>query len=98
MGKSKLRGGATDMANTSERTPSQPHAVNRNAEVERLTTLVQQLQDECVQLRQALAEAETERQLFRQAYYDRLRSEREFEDVDIASLTAMSAGPVERLV
>jgi predicted RNase H-like nuclease (RuvC/YqgF family) len=82
------------MASAVEPNPSQPQAVDGNAEVERLTTLVQQLQDECVQLRQALAEAEAERQLFRQAYYDKLRAEREFEDVDIASLTAMSAGPV----
>lgn len=90
--------GAINMANAPERSPSQPHAVNGNAEVERLTTLVQQLQDECVRLRQALEDAEAERQLYRQAYYDRLRAEREFEDVDIASLKAMSAGPVEKLV
>lgn len=86
------------MANTSERTPSQPHAVNGNAEVERLSALVQQLQAECARLRQALEESEAERELFRQGYYEKLRAEREFVDVDIASLTAMSAGPVEKLV
>lgn len=89
--------GVTNMANASELGQPQTQGVNGNTEVERLATLVQQLQDECAKLRQALAKTEAERHLYRQAFYANARATREFQDVDIPSLEAISAGPVEMM-
>jgi hypothetical protein len=75
----------------------QSHQSNGGTEYERLATLVRELQDECNRLRQALAKMETERDLYRKAMFENARTAREFQDVDIATLEAMSAGPVDRI-
>jgi len=69
----------------------QPRQANGEPEAERL---VKGLQEECERLRQALAKAEAERDLYLKAVYEHARSTLHFEDVDIASLTKDSAGPV----
>ena len=58
---------------------------------------LQELQNECNRLREALAKAEAERDWYRKAIYENARAAREFEDVDIPSLEKMSAGPVEMI-
>jgi len=83
------------MASVPEAAASQ--AENGNPETRRLASLVQVLQAECAQLRQTLAQAEAERDRLRLAIYVQARAAREFEDLDIPSLEAMSAGPVELL-
>ncbi len=67
------------------------------AVIERLGILVDDLQCECARLRIALDESQRERDRYRQAFYDRLRAAREFEDLDIQKLREISAGPVELL-
>ena len=79
------------MANVHEIGPAQ------NAETERLRMLVQSLQDECARLRQDLAKTEAERDQYLKGLYENARKIREFEDVDIPSLEAMSGGPVEMI-
>ena len=59
--------------------------------------LIRELQEECNQLRQALADVKLERDCYRQMLLEELRSRGEFEDLDITTLEAMSAGPVELL-
>jgi hypothetical protein len=76
---------------------TQGHQSNGSAESERLATLVRELQDECERLRQALAKVETERDWYRKAISENARAAREFEDVDIPTLEAISAGPVEMI-
>jgi hypothetical protein len=75
----------------------QVESANPNAETERLAALVQELQEECDKLRQALAQAQSERDGYRKAIYEHARAAREFVDVDIDSLKAVSAGPVETI-
>lgn len=53
------------------------------------------LQDECDRLRDALARTESERDLYRKALYEQMRGSFQFQDVTIAELEKMSAGPVE---
>jgi hypothetical protein len=82
-------------------TQLEAHDLNGSAEIERLTTQVGQLRAECARLAQALKEAAVEGDLARKTLSKVLaqieREKREFEDVDIASLEAISAGPVEML-
>jgi hypothetical protein len=66
-------------------------------ELARLATLVRQQRDECERLRQALAKAEAQRDLYLKAVYEHLRGTFHFEDVDIPGLEAISAGPVETI-
>ena len=66
-------------------------------EVEELHKRVRALEDECNRLKQALAVSEAERKRYRQAFLDQARAAREFVDVDVDSLDAKSAGPVELL-
>ena len=61
----------------------------------RLEARIRELQDECNGVRQALTKSEAERDRYRQAFLDQLRELREFENLDIPTLEAMSAGPVE---
>lgn len=70
---------------------------NGVAEIERLQTRICDLEDECLRLKHALAAAETERAFYKQAFLDQARTAREFEDLDVAMLERMSAGPVEML-
>jgi hypothetical protein len=44
-----------------------------------------------------LARSEDERIRYRQAFLDLARAAREFEDLEVAALEKMSAGPVELL-
>jgi hypothetical protein len=85
------------MANVREIGEAESKGSDGNAETARLATVVQELQAECAKLRQALAKTEAERNLYLKAIYANARATREFEDVDIASLEAMSAGPVEMI-
>ena len=83
------------MATTKE-TDQVPNALtNGSAEIERLATLVRELQEERMRMRQTLAKTEMERDRYRQAYLDQARAARAFEDLDIPTLEAISAGPVE---
>ena len=66
-------------------------------EVERLTRLVQDLQDQCASLRKDLAEVTEERNLYRQDIYERMRQNCELEMLSLEELKAISAGPVELL-
>ena len=85
------------MATTKE-TDQVPNALaNGSAEIERLVTLVRELQEECIRMRQTLAKTEMERDRYRQAYLDQARAARAFEDLDIPTLKAISAGPVEMI-
>jgi hypothetical protein len=77
--------------------PNEPPATNGDAEVQRLESLVCDLQAECGGLREALAKAESEREAYRHLFLDEARQRREFEDMDLAAIEAMSAGPVEKL-
>ena len=56
-----------------------------------------ELKEECARLRDALAQIETERNWYRKALYEHARASREFEDLDLATLQSMSAGPVEEI-
>jgi predicted nucleic acid-binding Zn-ribbon protein len=85
------------MANTHEIGQTQSQGANGSAEIARLSTRVQELQDECEKLRQALAKLQAERDRYLKALYAGARATREFEDVDIASLQAMTSGPVEMI-
>ena len=62
-----------------------------------LATAVQKLQEECQTLRQELARAEAERNLYLKALYAGARETCPVEDVDIPELERNSAGPVETL-
>jgi predicted RNase H-like nuclease (RuvC/YqgF family) len=86
-----------DMGTIHETGQSQTHQANGSAEIERLTALNRELQDECTRLCQALAQMEAERNRYLKAIHENARMAREFEDVDIPSLKAMSAGPVEMI-
>ena len=66
-------------------------------EVERLATLVHRMRSECESLRRSLAKAEAERDLYLKAIYEHERDNREFENVTIAELEEISAGPVEMI-
>jgi outer membrane murein-binding lipoprotein Lpp len=76
---------------------SHTQQANGSAEVERLAAAVRELQNECNRLRLALTAAAAERDSYRQSLYETARAAREFEDVDIPSLEAISAGPVEMI-
>jgi hypothetical protein len=82
------------MANDQETKQAQLEPSNGNPAMDALIARLERLQEECDRLRQALAKSEEERKLYRKALYEQGRAAREFEDVDIASLEAMSAGPV----
>ena len=77
--------------------PTEPHESNGDAQVQRLEALVCDLKAECAKLREALAKAESEREAYRHLFLDEARQRREFEDLDLPTLQAMSAGPVEKL-
>ncbi|MBI1830229.1 MAG: hypothetical protein HYR84_02115 [Planctomycetes bacterium] len=77
--------------------PSQAHTANGDAEIQRLESVVRDLQGECEKLREALATAQAERDSYRQLFLQEARERREFEDLDIPTLESMSAGPVEEL-
>jgi len=64
-------------------------------EIERMAALLRKQRDECATLRQALAKAEEERGFYLKAVYELMRGTFHFEDVDIESLKAVSAGPAE---
>ncbi|MCI0739065.1 MAG: hypothetical protein L0Y72_08475 [Gemmataceae bacterium] len=83
------------MANPQENGQAKIEEASTKAENALLAAQVQQLQSECDQLRRALAKCEEERNLYLKAVYEHHRANREFEDVDIPSLEAISAGPVE---
>lgn len=83
------------MANVRELDRSQSRERELGKEVERLATLVSELQEENAKLRQALAKAEAERQLYLKAVYENARATLHFEDVDISDVERMSAGPLE---
>ncbi len=85
------------MATVHETGQTQTHQANGSPGTERLGALVRELQEECNRLRQALAQMEKERNAYLKAIYEDARAAREFEDVDIPSLDAMSAGPVEMI-
>jgi len=80
---------------TVQNNPTNSHSSNNSGELQRLSALVQELRAEVERLSKALAKAEQEREWYRKAIYEHEREKREFENVDIASLEAMSAGPVE---
>ena len=85
------------MATTKE-TDQVPNALaNGSAEIKGLQTLVRELQEECIRMRQTLAKTETERDRYGQAYLEQARAVRAFEDLDIPTLKAISAGPVEMI-
>jgi hypothetical protein len=73
------------------------HSELNGAEADRLAIRVQELENECARLRRALAQTEKERNSYLKAIYENARAAREFEDVDIPTLEAMSAGPVEMI-
>lgn len=83
------------MANVDE--VRQFQSLDQNAEIEQLAALVQELREECETLRRALAQTESERDGYRKAIHEHARKAREFEDVDVNSLNALSAGPVETM-
>jgi molecular chaperone GrpE (heat shock protein) len=85
------------MANTYETRSTEAHESNGNTEGERLTARVQELETECTKLQQALAQAQAECNLYRQTMYAYARAAREFENADMATLHATSAGPVEMI-
>lgn len=68
---------------------------NGNDELARLAAFVREQQAVIAHMSKALAKAEQEREWYRKAICEYEREKREFEDVDIATLEAMSAGPVE---
>jgi predicted nuclease with TOPRIM domain len=83
---------------TTKETQELPNALaNGSAEIERLQTRVRELQEESTRMRQTLAKTEMERDRYRQAYLDQARAARAFEDLDIPTLEAISAGPVEMI-
>jgi seryl-tRNA synthetase len=69
----------------------------KDREAAELATAVRELQQECQALRQSLARAEEERNLYLKALYAKARETIPFEDVDIPELEKTSAGPVETL-
>lgn len=80
---------------TVENNQANSHSSNNSNEVQRLSALVHELQTQVDRLSKALEKAEQEREWYRKAICEYEREKREFENVDIASLEAMSAGPVE---
>ena len=70
---------------------------NGNEEIERLRTLVNELQEEACQLRAALTKAEFEREQYHHLFLAEASKLREFEDLDIPTLEAMSSRPVEMI-
>jgi hypothetical protein len=82
------------MANSHELAQPRSEGLSEHAEVERLSNLVKSLQEECEKLRQALQKMEAERN---QALCANARAAREFVNVDIPSLAAISGGPVEMI-
>jgi hypothetical protein len=70
--------------------PTGSHVTNGEAEIQRLEA-------ECGKLREALAKAESERDAYRHLFLKEARERREFEDLDLPALQAMSAGPIEKL-
>ena len=72
-------------------------SANGTAETERLQAQIRELESECVRLKQALVKAEAERNDYRHLFLEEARARREFEDLDVATLERMSAGPVELL-
>jgi hypothetical protein len=85
------------MAITNETSQGPANLANGSAEIQRLETIIREQQEECNTLRQALAKSEIERNRYRQLFIDELRTAREFENLDIPTLEAMSAGPVEMI-
>jgi hypothetical protein len=85
------------MANANESDQAQSHEFDGQSKVERLENAVRRLQDECAKLRESLAKAEAERNLYLKALYANARATLEFKDVDIPDLEKISAGPVEML-
>jgi hypothetical protein len=80
---------ATTGMSTVQQMPTADNAVPSAAEKE--------LKEECARLREALAQIETERNWYRKALYEHARASREFEDLDLATLQSISAGPVEEI-
>lgn len=85
------------MATTNEASQAQVDSANDRTDTERLEATVRELQQECNRLRQALINAEKERTAYRHLFLEQARAAREFEDLDIPTLEAMSAGPVEEM-
>jgi hypothetical protein len=85
------------MAVVNESGPSLAPAANGNADVQHLEAVVRELQEECRRLREALGKADREREAYKQLFLEEARNSREFENLDIPTLEAMSAGPVEML-
>ncbi len=75
----------------------QTHPPNGSSAIEHLTAQLRALETECATLRTALATSNLECDRWRAAYYDEARAAREFEDLDIETLKAMTAGPVEMI-
>ncbi len=85
------------MANLNETNGAATLECEVEIEAERLTALVRKLRTECERLRQALAKAESERDLYLKVVYEKMRKDlaTEFENVTFEELQATSAGPVE---
>jgi transcription elongation GreA/GreB family factor len=82
------------MKNTEAGSTPLPEA---NGEAQRLAALVKELQQEVANLRQSLAKAEADRDLYLKAVYANARETLHFENVNIAELEKSSAGPVQAL-
>jgi len=85
------------MAIVNQTDPHPTRTANGSSEIERLGSLVSDLQQENTRLRQSLLKVESERDRYREAFLDHARAAREFEDLDIPTLESMSAGPVEMI-
>ena len=83
------------MTPSSEPATPSGQSANGSSDTERLESLVRELQEECSRLRQALAAAEKARDCYRQLFVDSLPPE--WKDLDIPTLEARSAGPVEMI-
>ena len=83
------------MSGTHEIAQPQAHLNNGQAEIERLHDLLRNANEECQSLRQALADTKAERDGYRELFLEQARAAREFEDLDIDTLKALSAGPLK---
>jgi hypothetical protein len=89
------------MPNPDENGRAKTQQPSSDVENAQLSVAIEELRTECDGLRKALARAEEERDLYLKAVYEyereRALASREFEDIDIDALKAMSAGPVETI-
>jgi hypothetical protein len=73
------------------------HQSNNNAEIARVSLLLEQAEAECEKLRNALARCEAERDHYLKAVYASERAKLHVVDVDFAELEKAAAGPVETI-